>query len=184
MWEWGLDQDHYIRLFLLFSNKIFLLLTSRMWDEWKIKFYIQLCPVQRKTHHAKKSFILKIYSYKEKDDVYKSNWIEFHFCTFFEGIVQAQGVHWSEILSCGSALLVIVHFSPKIMTYNKLSRSSEMLSHIKLQLSRAGRSACAAMLSIWNYVFLFGFVCISAEAALFDPTKIRWFFIKNLTHIS
>jgi len=37
---------------------------------------------------------------------------------------------------------------------------------------------CAAMLSIWNYVFLFGFVYISAEAAFFDPTKIGWFLLK------
>lgn len=59
-----------------------------------------------------------------------------------------------------------------------------MLNHIKLQLSRASWSTCAVMLSIWNYVFLFGFVCMAAEAALFDPTKIGWFFIKNLTRIS
>lgn len=41
-----------------------------------------------------------------------------------------------------------------------------MLSHIKLQLSWAGWSTSAVMLSIWKYVFLFGCVYISAEAAL------------------
>ena len=64
------------------------------------------------------------------------------------------------------------------MTYNKLSRSSEMLNHIKPQLSRVGWSTCAEMLRIWNYVFLFGFVYISADAAVFDPTQIGGFLLK------
>lgn len=73
-------------------------------------------------------------------------------------------------LFCGSALQIIAHFSSAIMTSNKLSRSFERLSHIKLQLSWARWLLCAEMLNIWNYVFLFSFVCISAKAALFDST--------------